>query len=76
MSEQDRWCARGDALTRSIVCRQPITNSFQMPVYLPGGCPCLGGVRVKKRSRIKGCPWLGLNEVSEAASSSLNEFES
>ncbi|KAJ5982744.1 hypothetical protein N7451_012844 [Penicillium sp. IBT 35674x] len=63
MPKQDRWFARGNALTSFIVCHQPNTNSAQMPAYLPRGCPCLGGVRVKKRSRAKGCPWLCLNEV-------------
>ncbi|KAJ5101038.1 hypothetical protein N7456_007090 [Penicillium angulare] len=63
MAQQDGWFARGNALTRSIFCHQPNTNSSQTPVYLPRGCPCLGSVRVKKRSRTKDCPWLYLNEV-------------
>ncbi|KAJ6066310.1 hypothetical protein N7444_000063 [Penicillium canescens] len=29
MPEQDRWFARGNALTRSIVCHQPTTSPFQ-----------------------------------------------
>ncbi|OQD85052.1 hypothetical protein PENANT_c011G03677 [Penicillium antarcticum] len=34
-----------------------------MPVYLLGGYPCLGGVRVKKRNRLE----RGLSDISLTA---------
>ncbi|CRL31184.1 unnamed protein product [Penicillium camemberti] len=46
MPEQDRWFARGNALTRFIVCHQPNTNPFQnariSPRRMPVSrcCPC------------------------------------
>ncbi|KAJ5100826.1 hypothetical protein N7456_006878 [Penicillium angulare] len=69
MPEQDRWLARGNASTRFIFCRQPNTNSSQN-----------ARVSVVSVSRRGAAPEIArvyaLTRPSEAASPSLNEFES